>query len=136
MKIPWEACALVGCGGFAGAVARYLLSVAAQRVTTEWPLGTFLANVLGCLVIGVLMALSARAENVSPELRLALATGFCGGFTTMSSMTYETSEMLRDSEYLHAMLYAFGSMLFSLVAFFAGVTLVRLLWKLGGGLWN
>ncbi len=136
MRFPWEACLLVGCGGFAGSVARYLLSLASQRVSIDWPLGTFLANVLGCLVIGIVMALSVRAETVTPEIRLALATGFCGGFTTMSSMIYETSDMARDSEYLHATLYTLASVFVSLVAFFVGITLVRLLFKMGGGLWS
>ena len=91
---------------------------------------------LGCLVIGILTGLSARGETMTPEMRLALTTGFCGGFTTMSSMVYETAEMLRASEYLHATVYAAGTFLFSLAAFAAGVMAVNILGKIGGGLWS
>lgn len=136
MTNPWTLSLLVGLGGFAGSVARYGLSVASQRYSIEWPIGTLAANVLGCLVIGILTGLSARGETVSPEVRLAVATGFCGGFTTMSSLIYETAEMLRASEYLHATLYAAGTLVLSLAAFVSGVMAVRVLIKIGGGLWN
>ena len=127
---------LVGFGGFAGSLARYGLSVASQRFPIEWPIGTLAANVLGCLLIGIVTGLSDRSEIISPEARLALATGFCGGFTTMSSMIYEIAEMLRASEYLHASLYAAGTFLFSMAAFAVGVMAVRVLIRLGGGVWN
>jgi fluoride exporter len=127
---------LVGLGGFAGSVARYGLSVASQRFSFEWPAGTLAANVLGCLLIGIITALSARGETLSPEVRLALGTGFCGGFTTLSSLIYETAAMIRASEYLYAALYAAGSLLLSMTAFGVGVVTIRVLIKLGGGLWN
>jgi CrcB protein len=132
----WSLSLLVGFGGFAGSLARYGLSITAQRFSIEWPIGTLAANVLGCLLIGVITGLTARGQTLSPEVRLALTTGFCGGFTTMSSMVYETSEMLRTSEYLHATVYAVGSLLLSLMAFVAGLIAVRIAMKLGGGLWN
>ncbi|MFO7820887.1 MAG: CrcB family protein [Lentisphaeria bacterium] len=69
-------------------------------------------------------------------VELGLATGFCGGFTTMSSMVYETAEMMRGSEYLHATLYAAGTFFFSLIALFAGVMFVRAIVNVGGGLWS
>jgi CrcB protein len=121
---------LVGFGGFAGALCRYGLSVLSQRFSFDWPIGTLAANMLGCLCMGVIMALAARGEVLSPELRLALATGFCGGFTTMSSMIYETSEMLRLNEYLHAAMYAFGTIFLSMAMFVCGMLTVRLIVKL------
>jgi fluoride exporter len=136
MTNPGALSLLVGLGGFAGSVARYGLSVTAQRVSMDWPVGTLSANVLGCLVIGLLTGLSARGETVSPEVRLALGTGFCGGFTTLSSMVYETAEMIRASEYMHATIYAAGTFLLSMAAFAAGVLAIRVLVKMGGGLWN
>jgi len=107
-----------------------------QRISFEWPLGTMAANVLGCLFIGIITELSARGGAVSPEVRLALATGFCGGFTTMSSMIYETADMLRSSEYLHAAIYAAGTFLLSMAAFLAGVMAIRSFMKIGGALWS
>ena len=136
MTNPIAVSALVGLGGFAGSVARYGLSVASQRLSIEWPVGTFAANVLGCLLIGIIVGLSERTEAISPAVRLALATGFCGGFTTMSSMVYETAEMLRASEYLHATIYVAGTFVLSMGAFVAGLMVVRIMVRSGGGLWN
>ena len=136
MTNAWVLSGLVGLGGFTGSVARYGLSVTSQRLSIDWPIGTLAANVLGCLVIGILTALFARGETVSPEMRLALATGFCGGFTTLSSMVYETAQMLRASEYLHAAVYAAGTFLLSMTAFVVGVMAVRVLVRIGGGPWS
>ncbi len=136
MTNPWMVSLLVGLGGFAGSVARYGLSVASQRCAFDWPLGTLAANMLGCLAIGALTGISSRSEALSPEIRLALATGFCGGFTTMSSMVYETVEMIRASEYLHATFYVAGTLLLSLAAFLAGIILARMFFKIGGGVWS
>lgn len=136
MTNAWGISVLVGVGGFAGSLARYGVSVTSQRFSIEWPIGTLTVNVLGCLAIGMITSLSSRGEALSPEIRLALATGFCGGFTTMSSMIYETTEMIRANEYLHATLYAAGTFLLSMAAFVAGVMAVRGLTKIGGVLWN
>jgi len=127
---------MVGFGGFAGSIARYGLSVAAQRLSIHWPAGTLAANILGCFVIGSITGFAARGETLSPEVRLVLATGFCGGFTTMSSFVYETASMIRASEYLHACAYAAGTFIFSMAAFAAGVAGVRILSRIGGGLWS
>jgi fluoride exporter len=127
---------MVGVGGFAGSVARYGLSLAAQRLLIQWPAGTLAANILGCFVIGIITAVSARGETLSPEARLVLAAGFCGGFTTMSSFVYETAAMIRASEYLHAVAYAAGTFLLSMAAFAAGIVGLRIIARLGGGLWS
>lgn len=127
---------LVGLGGFVGSVSRYGLSIACRRFTMEWPLGTLAANLLACLLIGVITELSARGETISPEVRLALATGFCGGFSTMSTLVYETVEMLRSGEVLHAVTYAGGTFLLGMAAFLAGILMVKFIVKLGGGIWS
>ena len=136
MTNPWTTCLLVGSGGFAGSVTRYGLSVVSQRLPIKWPFGTLAANVLGCLLIGIVTELSARSELVPVEIRLAVATGFCGGFTTMSSMIYETSAILRAGEYLHAAVYAAGSLFLSLAAFAIGLMSLRMLIRLGARLWS
>jgi CrcB protein len=135
MANPLMLSILVGCGGFVGSVARYGLSVSTQRFSSGWPLGTIAANVIGSLLIGIITGLSVRGA-MSPEVRLTLATGFCGGFTTMSSMIYETADMLRASEYLRATLYASGSFFLSLAAYAVGVLIVYVLFKQGGGSWS
>jgi fluoride exporter len=80
--------------------------------------------------------LSARVETITPEVRLVLATGFCGGFTTLSSLIYETGEMLRASEHWQATLYVAGSFVASMIAFVLGLVAVRMLIKPGSGLWS
>jgi fluoride exporter len=136
MTNPLAASALVGAGGMAGSLTRYGLSLACGRFSVEWPYGTFASNLLGCLAIGAISALSDRAETLSPGARLFLTTGFCGGFTTMSSMIYETNQMLRSGEYAHASLYAGATFIGSMVAFLAGAVAVRAVFKHAGGLWS
>ncbi|MDN5278498.1 MAG: fluoride exporter [Clostridiales bacterium] len=132
MSNPLTLSLLVGFGGFVGSLTRYGVSLLAQRFVIDWPLGTFSANVLGCLTIGLVAGISAQGETLTPAMRLALTTGFCGGFTTMSSMIYETAEMIRASEYLHAGTYVAFTFILSLSAFFTGLILIRYLTKLGG----
>jgi len=93
---------VVGVGGFIGSAMRYALSLFGQRFSVTFPHGTLWSNLLGCLVIGVVTALAAKTEALSPTLRLLLATGLCGGFTTMSTFTYETFKFVQASEYLYA----------------------------------
>ena len=85
---------------------------------------------------GSVARLSDRAEILSPAARLLLATGFCGGFTTMSSMIYETAQMLRASDYLHGSFYVFVTLFGSMLAFVAGMISVRLVLRGEGGPWN
>lgn len=120
---------LVGSGGFLGSLARYGLSLTAQRLPWAWPAGTMAANLLGCLLIGMVAGVSWRGGTIAPEARLFFATGFCGGFTTMSSMVFETAEMMRSGEQLHATAYLAGSLLLSTLAFALGVLAVRVMIK-------
>lgn len=117
----------VGCGGFFGSICRYLTGVFVQRFTEHWQMGTLAANISGCFVIGGIMTLSSRGVTLSPEVRLALATGFCGGFTTMSTMVFEGILMARNAQLLFAGLYYGGSLLLSIGAFYGGVVAVKLL---------
>ena len=118
---------LVGAGGFVGSVARYLLSDAVQsRLLTSFPFGTMTVNLLGCFIIGIIYALSESA-NLAPEYRILIATGFCGGFTTFSSFSFESLTLLQDSQYLYAVLYAGLSLVLGLLTAFLGVILIRYL---------
>lgn len=116
----------VGAGGFIGAVLRYLASVATAGFSLTIPYGTLLSNGLGCFVIGAFAALAAETEAVSPAARLFIATGICGGFTTMSSFVYELAQYLRSEQFLLGAAY-FGLTLFgSILMFYAGSVLVTL----------
>lgn len=120
---------LVGAGGFVGSVLRYALALMAQRYSISFPHGTLWVNLLGCLAIGAISALAAATEVMSPAVRLLLATGICGGFTTMSSFIYELAQLLRDSELFLAVLY-FGLTLGGcLLMFWIGAFAVKLLLK-------
>jgi CrcB protein len=130
MANVWAVSAGIGLGGFVGSLCRYGLAITFARLAPTLPIGTLAANMLGCLVIGLIMALVERNALLSPALRLALATGFCGGFTTMSSFIYEVAQMIRGNEYLEATLYLIGTLLLSILAFWAGTVLGKLI---GGG---
>lgn len=127
---------VVGIGGCLGVVARYGVSLLAQRYMVAWPLGTFLVNIGGCFVIGVVTHLSNRTTVLTPEMRLFLATGFCGGFTTMSSFVYEVMQMVRDQEYYYAAWYAGGTLVGSYVAFVAGLMALNMVSAVMRALWS
>ena len=118
---------LVGTGGFLGSIARYLIAVwLTEHFPAAFPYGTFAANILGCLLIGVLFGLGQRYEWLTPGLMLFLATGFCGGFTTFSSFSLENINLLQNSNYLTFAIYAIGSFTVGLLAVFGGITLAKI----------
>lgn len=116
---------LVGVGGFVGAQARYGLSnLAARRFGTAFPLGTFIINASGSFILGLFVALTARLVLADEALRWLIAVGFCGGYTTFSTYTYETLTLLREGKpgrgWVNNLL---GSLLAGLVAALAGTWL-------------
>ena len=111
---------LVALGGLIGSVGRYWLAGLVQSGSdSPFPLGTLSVNVLGSFVVGLVMALSLDRGLVPANVRLFLATGFCGGFTTMSTFSYETLALVRDGE----MLLALGTIGLTLVACLVAVML-------------
>ena len=116
---------LVGVGGFLGANARYLAARwVGNAVDARFPLGTFLINVSGSFILGVLGAL--LAERLIPHgdhIRLALGVGFLGAFTTFSTFEYETNALLEDGAWLPALSNIFLSLFVGLVAVRAGLLL-------------
>lgn len=128
--------AIVGIGGFVGSISRYCLTLVLQEHSLVMPAGTLAANLAGCFLIGCLTELAAPLPLLSPGVRLMIGTGFCGGFTTMSSMVYELAQFLRDGEYLHAGFYISLTLVGSLVLFLLGSILVKLIFKSTGGIWN
>lgn len=128
--------ALVGVGGFAGSIARYGMALLLQSQSFVMPMGTLVSNLTGCFIIGCLTELAAPFPWFTPSVRLLLGTGFCGGFTTLSSMMYETAQFLRDGEYWHGGLYVTVTLAGSLLLFFAGTIAVKLIVRSTGGLWN
>jgi CrcB protein len=122
MSLP--AIALVGLGGAAGSIARYLLAgwTLATAAPQKFPLGTFAVNVAGCLAAGLLAGLAERHPGwLSPDLRLLLFTGLLGGFTTFSAFALETAHLLRRGEWLVAAGYAGGSLALGIAAVWIGL---------------
>ncbi|MCM8747787.1 fluoride efflux transporter CrcB [Thermomicrobiaceae bacterium CFH 74404] len=118
---------LVAIGGAAGSVARYLASTSVQRnVGISFPLGTFIINVTGSFLIGVILGLF-EAGNLSPAARLLIAVGFLGGFTTFSSFSYESLLLLESKAVLPFLLNTVGSVVAGLAAAWLGVVLVRIM---------
>lgn len=104
MMLPLPRIALVAIGGLVGCVGRYWLAGIVQSVTTQdFPAGTLAVNIIGSFVIGVVMTLSLDRGVLDDDLRILLTTGFCGGFTTMSTFSYETLSLLRDGQRLLAL---------------------------------
>jgi len=115
----------VGIGSFIGGILRYLLSQFIQtKFLSTFPYGTLGVNVLGCLVVGLVLALSERT-SMTPEWRLFLATGICGGFTTFSAFSSETFSMLRDGQFWYAATYVLASLILGVLATFIGYSLPR-----------
>ena len=119
--------AWVGVGGFAGAVARYLLGGwIAARFGTAFPYGTFVINITGSFILGLIMG-TLEGRVLSPVVRLAVAIGFVGAYTTFSTWTYETMRLLEDGSWQLAIANVFGSLLAGMVAVISGLTAGRAL---------
>lgn len=118
----------VGLGGGIGSIARYLC----QKYFYEFhphtfPFGTFLVNIFGCFLIGVFFALSEKGNVLTPEWRLFLTTGICGGFTTFSAFAYENVILLKTGNVLYFGLYIAASVVLGIAATFAGIALLKLI---------
>jgi CrcB protein len=116
----------VAVGGAVGSVARFLLGSFVQaRAGAAFPVGTLVVNVTGSLLLGVLLRYALATDAVSAEVRVMLTVGFCGGYTTFSTFSYETVALIEDGHYERAVLYVALSVLASLIGTFAGLAGAR-----------
>ena len=116
---------LVFIGGGFGSIVRFLLAKYFNSEATGIPYGTFLANVLGSLFIGIILGLAAKNSTLTQSQTLLLATGFCGGFTTFSTFAYENHVFLKSGDFFNFFLYAVGSFILGFAAVFLGMFLVK-----------
>ena len=117
---------LVFLGGGLGSSLRYVIGNYLNSSSTGIPYGTFLANILGSLLIGIILGLAAKHEAVSQNTILFLATGFCGGFTTFSTFAYENHILLKSGDFTSFALYTIGSFIVGFASVFFGIWLVKL----------
>jgi CrcB protein len=115
----------IGIGGLAGTLARYVLQGWIQARAGTFPLGTLAINIAGSLVLGFVIRYATASTVISPELRAGLTIGFCGAFTTMSTFSYESIQLLGDGQYWRAGLYMGGTVFGCLAAVIAGTALAE-----------
>ncbi len=122
---------IIGAGGFIGAVLRYLAVLSLQVIKTKTgiPLGTLVVNVVGCLLIGFLVALAESSQLVSADAKNFLVIGILGAFTTFSTFGYETFTFLKNGMQFQFFMNVGLQLFLGLLAVWAGIELARLVQK-------
>jgi CrcB protein len=119
---------IIGLGGGLGSMARYLCQKWFNETYPHpFPWGTFVVNITGCFLIGLIYAATEKTSLLSPQTRLFLITGFCGGYTTFSTFAFENMNLLRSGDNLYFMIYALLSVVLGIAAVFAGAAIMKLL---------
>ena len=118
-------CLIVAAGGAIGAVCRFLIGKLTIGSSDGFPIKTFIGNILGCFLIGLIAALTLKQFADSPRLVLFLKVGVCGGFTTFSSFVLETGGLLEKGSYITAAAYIILSVVVGVAALFAAQYLVE-----------
>ena len=116
---------LVFIGGGFGSVLRFILSKWLNNTANGIPYGTFTANIIGSLLIGIILGLVAKNSTLSQSQTLLLATGFCGGFTTFSTFAYENHVFLKAGDFTSFAVYTIASFVIGFLAVFFGMYLVK-----------
>jgi len=135
MRLAVYSYLFVAVGGALGAMARFGLNVFLQR-DVEFPWGTLTANLLGCLVMGIIAQLISGtawfndAGIIPDQYRLLFAVGFCGSFTTLSSMVLEMNTMLQKNELFYSFSYFMGTLIGGFACFYIGIMCVRMMMQL------
>ena len=118
---------LVGVGGGIGSIFRYLTSVLVNKhFHPVFPWATFIANILGCLIIGLLLGLFERHQLTNPDLKYLFITGFCGGYTTFSTFATENMDLFQTGNSLMAFLYIASSILVGILAVWLGMFFTKM----------
>ena len=116
----------IAAGSALGGVGRYLVGGLVQRLLdTTFPAGTLLVNLTGSFLLGLFLRYALETPALTPELRAFLTIGFCGGYTTFSTFSYETVALLEDGEWTRAGLYAALSVVLALGATLVGLLVAR-----------
>ena len=116
---------LVFVGGGFGSVLRYIIGKYLNSPESGIPYGTFAANILGSLLIGIILGIAAKNNTLTSNQTLLIATGFCGGFTTFSTFAYENHVLLKSGDFTSFALYTIASFVIGFLAVFFGLHLVK-----------
>ena len=118
---------LVGLGGFIGSILRFVLNnvIYSHLNYPLYPYGTFIVNVSGCLLIGVIAGLAEHRLNFSPELRIFIQIGILGGYTTFSTFGYETFGLLRDGQFMLGLANVLSQVIVGILAVWLGYFIVQ-----------
>lgn len=121
LKILW-----IALFGAVGTLARYGLQGLVQvRMGSLFPYGTLIINLTGCFLLGLIGQLTLNRMLISSDMRIAIAVGFFGGYTTFSSFGWETAKMLEEGEWLRATTYIGASVIVGLLLSVAGIRLAN-----------
>jgi CrcB protein len=116
---------LVFLGGGLGSFFRYWISKQFTTLENGFPYGTFIVNITGSLLIGLILGYALKNNSLNSNTVLFLATGICGGFTTFSAFAYENLAFLKAGDITSFALYAGTSLIFGFVAVFLGMWLIK-----------
>jgi CrcB protein len=117
---------LVGVGGAVGSSLRFLTSFILQKwIQASFPWGTFVANLIGCVLIGILMGYFIKIQPANNDMKILLVTGFCGGYTTFSTFSFESYSMMQQGQYSAAIIYILLSVIGGLLAVMGGMALTK-----------
>lgn len=121
-----KALLIVGTGGFLGSALRFLFYQYIDKyLNVVFPLATFVVNIIGSFALGLVIGLSFRENSIGPEWRLFLATGFCGGFTTFSSLSMDAFGLIQQGRIIAFLLYAVASIILGISATALGIILTK-----------
>lgn len=116
---------LVFVGGGFGSALRFIIGKWLNNSNDGIPYGTFAANIVGSLLIGIILGLAAKNDSLTESQTLILATGFCGGFTTFSTFAYENHVFLKSGDFTSFAIYTIASFAIGFLAVFLGMYLVK-----------
>lgn len=116
---------LVFIGGGLGSSLRYIIGKYLNTGSLV-PYGTFLVNILGSLILGMVLGWALKNNTLNNPANLILGVGFCGGFTTFSTFSFENYSLIRSGDYLSFSVYFFGSLILGILAILIGILISKL----------
>ncbi|MDR5589639.1 fluoride efflux transporter CrcB [Christiangramia sp. SM2212] len=117
---------LVFIGGGLGSSFRFIISKY-LNASSLIPYGTFLVNIVGSLILGIILGWALKSNTLNSPINLMIGVGFCGGFTTFSTFSFENYSLIKSGDYLSFSIYFFGSIILGILAVLAGVIISKLL---------